>query len=240
MTVEYPLTSIVRMGFIAVMVLIPASIVSLILPLDAPEPTQAAAMEWLNTVAGGYLIGWINQIVIMLACSVVFAAAAALIYPSAPLLAGAVWILALIATTVFLIAKFLLLWAVPMSVKAIAAQNQGPGAAETVLTALGPEVAYGIIPAFDSLGFIFYAVIGLILFLPLFRLSICGKVASLALLMFSFSYLVLMAAALIDILSESEFSAFAYDSGKLIFVSAVALAFPFRAGLKANAAGTGS
>ncbi|MEO1043379.1 MAG: hypothetical protein AAFX52_13940 [Pseudomonadota bacterium] len=236
MTKEHILVSIFRMGFIAVIVLIIASILSLFLPVDAPEPTQAAAAEWLNTIAGGYLIGWINQIVLMLACSIILAGGAALIYPSAPMRATAVWILALIATTVFLIAKFLLFWAVPMSVKAIAAQNQGAGEAETVLMALGPDVAYGIIPALDSLGFIFYAVIGLILFLPLFRLSVSGKVASLALLAFSVSYLFFMAAALIDIFSESEFSALAYNSATLIVVFAVALAFPFRAGLNAISA----
>ena len=229
MTKEHLLSSLFRMGFTAVIVLIVTAILSLFLPLDAPEPTEAAAAEWLNTVAGGYLIGWINQIVIMLACSVILAAAAALIYPSAPLRGGAVWILTLIATTVFLIAKFLLLWAVPMSVKAIAAQTQGTNEAETVLMALGPEVAFGLIPALDNLGFTFYAIIGLILFRPLFRLSISGKVASVALLAFGLGQFLLMIAALIDIFSESEFSALVYDNVKLMVVIALALAVQLRA-----------
>ena len=232
MTKEYFFTSLFRMGFAAVIVLIVTAILSLFLPLDAPEPTQTAAAEWLNTVAGGYLAGWINQIVIMLACSVILAAGAALIYPSAPLRVGAVWILTLIATTVFLIAKFLLLWAVPMSVKAVAAQTQGTNEAETVLMALGPEVAFGLIPALDNLGFTFYAIIGLILFRPLFRLSISCKIASVALLVFGLGHLLLMTAALIDVFSESEFSALVYDNVKLMVVIALALAVQFRARLQ--------
>lgn len=232
MTKEHFLASLFRLGFIAVIVLLLTATLSLFLPLDAPEPTQAAAAEWLNTVASGYLVGWINQIGMMLACSVILAMGAALIYPSAPLRVGAVWILTLIATTVFLIAKFLLLWAVPMSVKAIAAQTQGTNEAETVLMALGPEVAFGLIPALDNLGFTLYAIIGLILFRPLFRLSISGKVASVALLVFSLGHLLLMTAALIDIFSESEFSALVYDNVKLMVVVAVALAVQFRGRLQ--------
>ena len=95
--------AIFDLGYKAAFVFLVTAAISFALPLEAPDPTQSAAELWLNTEAGGYLFGWLNQVILMFAFAVILVAAGLLIYSSAPLRAGAVWVLTLMSTLAFLI-----------------------------------------------------------------------------------------------------------------------------------------
>ena len=61
------------LGFKAVVVFIITAVVSVFLPLEAPVPTQEDAAYWLMNTMSGYVFGWVNQIIAMLACAAIFA-----------------------------------------------------------------------------------------------------------------------------------------------------------------------
>jgi hypothetical protein len=182
----------------------------------------------LNTEAGGYLFGWLNQVILMLASSVILLAAGLLIYSSAPLRAGAVWVLTLMSTLAFLMSKFLSLWSVPLTVKAIAAENAVAGSAQSILTTLGPSEAFGLVPSIDYLGFWLYGLIGLLLFRPLFRQSLSAKIAAIALLMYGILFHLVYVAVVIDLLGQSDVGDAFFLINFLVLIAVIALLFRFR------------
>jgi hypothetical protein len=220
--------AIFDLGYKAVIVLLITVVISLALPLEAPDPTQIAAALWLNTEAGGYLFGWLNQLILMFACAVIFLAAGLLIYSSAPLRAGAVWVLTLMSTLAFLISKFLSLWSVPLAAKAIAAENAVAGSAQSILVTLGPSEAFGLVPSIDYLGFWLYGVMGLLLFRPLFRQSLSAKIAAVALLFYGILFHLIYVALMIDLIGQSDVAGVVFLIGFLILIAAIALLFRFR------------
>ncbi len=217
------------LGAISVLVLALSFIASLFLPLDAPAANQEAAAVWLNTVAGLYLLGWLNQIIAMLACSGVFTAAGWLIFPQAPLRASMVWVLTIISVAVFLITKFFTLWSVPLAAKALASGSAQSDLARAFLSVLAPQAAFSLSPSLDYLGFWLYAFIGLCLFRPLFRLSISAKFAALAFLIFGIGLNLAYIAPLIDGISLNGISDVVLSLGILIFIASACLFFDFRA-----------
>ncbi len=222
------------LGVVAGAVFIITGILSFFLPLDAPAPTQEDTALWHMNTAGPYLFGWLNQIIAMLALSVVLAVAAWQIFPAAPLRAGTVWVLTVSSTVVFLISKFLSIWAVPLLAKAIAAGSNESEAAATLLSALGPSTAFGLIPSMDYLGFWLYALIGFFAFRPLFRLSWSAKIAAVVLLIYGIAFHLVGIAVLIDILSQSQVGDSVMSIAYLVAIAAIASLFHFRAPVLSN------
>lgn len=220
--------AIFDLGYKAAFVFLITAVISLALPLEAPVPTQSAAELWLNTEAGGYLFGWLNQVILMFASSVILLAAGLLIYSSAPLRAGAVWVLTLMSTLAFLMSKFLSLWSVPLTVKAIAAESAVAGSAQSILTTLGPSEAFGLVPSIDYLGFWLYGLIGLLLFRPLFRQSLSAKIAAIALLMYGILFHLVYVAVVIDLLGQSDVGDAFFLINFLVLIAVIALLFRFR------------
>ena len=220
--------AIFDLGYKAAFVFLVTAAISFALPLEAPDPTQSAAELWLNTEAGGYLFGWLNQLILMFACSVIFLAAGLLIYSSAPLRAGAVWVFTLISTIAFLTSKFLSLWAVPLTAKAIAAESAVAGSAQSILVTLGPSEAFGLVPSIDYLGFWLYGLIGLLLFRPLFRQSLSAKIAAVALLFYGILFHLIYVALMIDLMGQSDVACVVFLIGLLVLIAAIALLFRFR------------
>ena len=220
--------AIFDLGYKAAFVFLLTAAISFALPLEAPDPTQSAAELWLNTEAGGYLFGWLNQVILMFAFAVILVAAGLLIYSSAPLRAGAVWVLTLMSTLAFLISKFLSLWAVPLTAKAIAAENAVAGSAQSILVTLGPNEAFGLVPSIDYLGFWLYGLIGLLLFRPLFRQSLSAKIAAIALLMYGILFHLVYVAVVVDLLGQSDVGDAFFLINFLVLIAVIALLFRFR------------
>ena len=64
-----------RLGLVSVIVVVLTTLVSFWLPLDVPngfEAQHADRVDWLNANRGIFIIGWINQIISMLAFAGVF------------------------------------------------------------------------------------------------------------------------------------------------------------------------
>jgi hypothetical protein len=220
--------TIFDLGYKAVIVFLITAVISLALPLDAPVPTQSAAELWLNTEVGGYLFGWLNQVILMFSSSLILLAAGLSIYSSAPLRAGAVWVFTLMSTLAFLISKFLSLWSVPLTAKAIAAENAVAGSAQSILVTLGPNEAFGLVPSIDYLGFWLYGLIGLLLFRPLFRQSLSAKIAAIALLMYGILFHLVYVAVVIDLLGQSDVGDAFFLINFLVLIAVIALLFRFR------------
>jgi hypothetical protein len=182
----------------------------------------------LNTEAVGYIFGWLNQVILMFSSSVVLLAAGLLIYSSAPLRAGAVWVLTLMSTTVYLMSKFLSLWSVPLTVKAISAENAVASSAQSILVTLSPNEAFGLVPSIDYLGFWLYGLIGLLLFKPLFRQSLSAKIAAIALLMYGILFHLVYVAVVIDLLGQSDVGDAFFLINFLVLITVFALLFRFR------------
>jgi hypothetical protein len=220
--------AIFDLGYKAAFVFLITGVISLFLPLEAPAPTQSAAELWLNTEAVGYLFGWLNQVILMFSSSVVLLVAGLLIYSSAPLRAGAVWVLTLMSTLVYLMSKFLSLWSVPLTVKAISAENAVASSAQSILVTLGPNEAFGLVPSIDYLGFWLYGLIGLLLFRPLFRQSLSAKIAAIALLMYGILFHLVYVAVVVDLLGQSDVGDAFFLINFLVLIAVIALLFRFR------------
>ena len=214
-------------GFNAVIVIIFTAIISFFLPLDAPAPSQEESAQWLMTKGTPYLFGWFNQVVAMIASSIVLAVAAWQIFPAAPLRAGLVWIMAFSATIIFLLTKFLSLWGIPLMAKAIASASTDAESAKILLQALSPSGGFGLNPTLDFLGFWLYGLCGLFLFLPLFRLTLSAKIAAIALLIYGIGIHLVFVAGQIDILAHTEITGAVLAVSLLLVVACLALMFHF-------------
>lgn len=214
----------------AVIVLLACVVPALFLPLEAPGATQKDAAIWIMDTMNGYMMGWIVQMIAMLALSIIFAGAALQIYVASPLRATIVWFFTSLSVIAFIIPKFMALWTVPMAAKALAADSAESAVAQTVLMALAPSVTFGLAPSFDYLGFWLYALIGLLLFRPLLALSVSAKIAAVAFFLFGLLFHFIFVAAYVDLLSYRDIPA-AFDLAGLLLlvIASTALFFQFRA-----------
>jgi hypothetical protein len=216
------------LGFKAVIVLILTVVVTFIFPLEAPEATQESAIYWLMNTEIGYILGWINQIVSMVSLSVVIAIAAWQVVEDHPLRAIISWALNLMATMAFFIVKFINVWSVPLMAKALASGSAESVNAGTALNTLAPSVAFGFGPSLDYLGFALYAAACLVVWRPLYRLSISTKVAAIGFLLFGVIYFLTLVAPYFDILAQADIEGWVLASALPLVIACVALFFRFK------------
>ena len=219
------------LGFKAVVVFIITAVVSLFLPLEAFAPTQEDAAYWLMNTMSGYVFGWVNQIVAMLACAVIFACAAWQFFATSPIRAVIIWMLTSLSIMTFLIVKFFNVWAVPMMAKALASGSAESDSAETFLSALAPSFAFGLGPSLDYLGFGLYAAISIMLFRPLYRLSTSAKISAIAFLLFGVSFFLLLVAPSISLLGQADIEAALYISSLPLVFAFIAIMVHFKANI---------
>jgi hypothetical protein len=153
---------------------------------------------------GGYVFGWLNQIVAMVALSVVLVVAAWQVFQTHPLRAITSWMFTLMATMAFFIVKFINAWSVPLMAKALASESAQSANAEIALTALAPQVGFGFGPSLDYLGFALYAVACLVIFRSLYKISLSTKIAAIGFLLFGVLYFLVIALPYISILGQAD------------------------------------
>jgi len=203
-------------------------ILSLFLPLEAPEPNQNDAIHWLMNSHGIYVLGWTNQIVSMLAFSFAFASAAWLVVNTHPVRTVISLAFTAMATMAFFIVKFVNVWSVPLMAKALASGAEASSTAATFLTAHAPSVAFGFGPSMDYLGFLLYAIAGLLIYRPMMKLSKSAKVAAIGLLLYGILYFATLLAPYADILGQADIEVAVLISALPLLVSFVALYFSFK------------
>jgi len=224
-----------KIGVRAVILVFVTTVLSLFLPLEAPTPTQEGAAHWLMNDMSGYVLGWLNQIVAMVALSVAFAVAAWQVFQTAPLRAVTSWVFTLIATIAFFIVKFINVWSVPLMAKALASGSPESANAEITLSALAPSLAFGFGPSLDYLGFALYAVAGLAIWRRLYKLSTSAKIAAIGFLLFGVFYFLAIAAPYISLLGQADLEGVVYLTVLPLLISFIALFFHFKDQSKVNA-----
>lgn len=228
--------TISKASFWAAVVLILAGIVSVFLPLDAPEGTFAERMLWYSSNVDAYVMGWVVQMIAMLTLSGVFAGIAWQTRRSSPLSSFLAGTAVLIATVAFLIPKFIAIWSIPQMVVASSTVTTNAAVAEQLFRLLNPSLSFSLFTSFDYLGFWMYGVFGLLVALPLFRMSLSAKIAAVGLGLFGLLYHFLFVGVMTGKVSSAEIGPYAESMGLLLLVPIVSMAVYFRKAMKAAAA----
>ena len=117
-----------RLGLVSFIVVVLTTLVSLWLPLDIPngfEAQHSDRVEWLNANRGIFIIGWINQIISMLAFAGVFFGVAWHVAKIAPLRGIVAAVVVLLSVAAFIIPKFIAVWTIPQLASVVAAEASG-------------------------------------------------------------------------------------------------------------------
>ena len=228
MTTSNISSQINAISFKATVIVVLLGIVSLFLPLEAPQATQEAAAEWLINDLTLYMLGWLVQLILMFGTTTIFAGAAWQIYPTKPLRAIVLWVLTATTFIAFIIPKFIALWSVPLSARSLAAGSELGESAEAFLLSMNPSAAFGLAPSLDLLGFVIYGAMGFILFRPLYALSTSAKVAALALLFYGIAVFLVVFVGVTAIISQKDIWPYADSSTFIFIVAIVALLVRFK------------
>lgn len=215
-------------AFKATVIALAFVIVSLFLPLGSPGATQEEAAEWLINDLTPYMAGWIVQIILMFCTTTIFVGAAWQIYSTNPLRSMVLWSLTGVSFIAFSITKFIAVWSVPLSARALAAGSETRDSAEAFLLSTNPSVTFALAPALDFLGFLIYGVMGLMLFRPLVRLSTSAKIAAVSLFVYGIIICLILFVGVTAIISQSDIWGYADSSSFIFLIAIVALLIRFK------------
>ncbi|NCF74779.1 MAG: hypothetical protein GWP67_14920 [Gammaproteobacteria bacterium] len=223
-----------KAAFWSAVVLILAGVLSVFLPLDAPEGAFADRMMWYNSNVGAYVMGWIVQMIAMLTLSAVFAGTAWQTRQSHPLSTFLAGTALLIATVAFIIPKFIAIWSIPQMVVASSTVSADVAVAEQLFQLLNPSLPFSLFQSFDYLGFWMYGVFGLLVARPLFRLSLSAKIAAVALAVFGLVFHLLFVGVLTSSVVTADIGVYFESIGVLLLVPVISMAIYFRKAMKAT------
>lgn len=223
-----------RLGLVSFIVVVLTTLVSLWLPLDIPngfEAQHADRVEWLNANRGIFIIGWINQIISMLAFAGVFFGVAWHVAKIAPLRGIVAAVVVLLSVAAFIIPKFIAVWTIPQLASVVAAEASGAEMANQLLLVLNVSVPFSLYTSFDYLGFWLYAVFALLVAGPLFKGSISSKTAAVGAGLFGCIFHGLFAMLLLGEIASVEIETYFLGSVVFLLLSIVAIVPQFRTNL---------
>ena len=212
--------------------LILSGVLSLFFPLDAPEGPFAERMIWYSSNVGAFVMGWVVQMIAMLTLAGVFAGTASQVRESNPLSAFVVGTALLIATVAFIIPKFIAIWSIPQMVVASSTVTADVAVAEQLFQLLNPSLPFSLFQSFDYLGFWMYGVFGLLVALPLFRLSLSAKIAAVALGLFGALFHILFVGVLTGSVVTADIGLYFESIGALLLVPVISMAVYFKKQMK--------
>ena len=223
-----------RLGLVSFIVVVLTTLVSLWLPLDIPngfEAQHADRVEWLNANRGIFIIGWINQIISMLAFAGVFFGVAWHVAKIAPLRGIVAAVVVLLSVAAFIIPKFIAVWTIPQLASVVAAEASGAEMANQLLLVLNVSVPFSLYTSFDYLGFWLYAVFALLVAGPLFNVSISSKTAAVGAGLFGCIFHGLFVMLLLGEIASVEIETYFLGSVVFLLLSIVAIVPQFRTNL---------
>jgi hypothetical protein len=223
-----------RLGLVSFIVVVLTTLVSLWLPLDIPngfEAQHADRVEWLNANRGIFIIGWINQIISMLAFAGVFFGVAWNVAKLAPLRGIVAAVVVLLSVAAFIIPKFIAVWTIPQLASVVAAEASGAEMANQLLLVLNVSVPFSLYTSFDYLGFWLYAVFALLVAGPLFNGSISSKTAAVGAGLFGCIFHGLFAMLLLGEIASADIETYFLGSVVFLLLSIVAIVPQFRTNL---------
>jgi hypothetical protein len=227
-------TQINRAAFWAAIATLVAGIAALFLPLDAPAGPLQDRIVWLNSNSGAFIAGWIVQIGAMFARSAVFAGAAWQIANEHPLRALLGALTVLISVVAFIIPKFIAIGSIPLMAAAATSGSTGHDIAETLINLLHPSIPFTLFTSFDYLGFWLYAVFGLMVAGPLFRLTRGAKVAAISLGLFGLAFHAMLIGVLTGMIPQDDIELYSSSSMGALLFAVVGMAFHFKSVMSAK------
>ena len=223
-----------KAAFWSAVVLILSGVLSVFFPLDAPEGPFADRMQWYSSNVNAYVMGWVMQMIAMLTLSGVFAGTAWQIRRTNPLSSFLAGTAVLMATIAFIIPKFIAIWSIPQIVTASTTVAANHTVAEQLFQLLNPSLSFSLFTSFDYLGFWMYAVFGLLIARPLFRLTLSVKIAAVALGLFGLLYHILFAGVMTGNIVTADIGPYAESLGLLLLIPVISMAVYFRNAIKAT------
>jgi hypothetical protein len=220
-----------RLGLWAVLVVLITTVITLFLPLDVPDglgATQVERVDWLQINRGAFILGWINQLLAMMALTAVFLSTTWQIKRTNPLRALIASLVVCASFVVFLVPKFIAIWSIPQLTQVIATGAPGNDMAEMLLSILNVSLPFSLYTAFDYLGFWLYALFALLIAGPLFGQLRSSKIAALAAILFGAAFHGLLALLLTGSLETIDIEPAFTLVFAIILVFVVAMGFHFR------------
>jgi hypothetical protein len=223
-------------AFWSAVITLVTAVVTFIFPLDAPggyEATVSERVTWLTANSGLFMIGWVNQIVAMLALSGIFAGIAWQIAGTHPLRAILAATLVAISVVVFLIPKYIAVWTIPMLAEAIAAGSGSAASdmAQGLLPILNVSIPFSLFTSFDYLGFWLYSLVALLVARPLLQFSLSAKISGITLGVFGILYNGIVIAILAGAIERALIETYIMSTAGLLLIVTVATLFLFKRGM---------
>ena len=223
--------SINRLGFWSVFVVIVTAIISLYLPLDAPNGyavEHADRVAWLSNNRELFIAGWVNQIVAMLSLSGAFFAIAWRVGSTSPLVAMIAAMVVLMSVMAFIIPKFIAVWTIPLLADTISTAASGAELADSLLRILNVSVPFSLYTSFDYLGFWLYSLFALLVAKPLFSLSLATKLALVTLGLFGVIYQLMLVALWASEIATVDIEASFIGISLLLIIAIIAMGYEFK------------
>ena len=224
-----------RLGFWCAILVLATAVVSLFLPLDAPEAYNAEHADriaWLNANRGAFIAGWVNQIVAMLTLSGVFFAMAWQVRVRNALRAMLGGMVVLMSVVAFIIPKFMAVWTIPLLAETAASGAVGAQMSDTLLLLLNVSIPFSLYTSFDFLGFWLYGIFALLVMVPLYGESKSAKISAVTLGLFGLIYQCLFILLLAGGIEPAAINNYFLSPSILLVISVIAMAFNFKAAMK--------
>jgi hypothetical protein len=222
---------IYRLGFWSVIAVFVTGVISMFLPLDAPEAYNAEHADriaWLNANRGAFIAGWANQIVAMFTLSGVLFGIVWQIRDRNGLRAILAAMVILMSVVAFIIPKFIAIWTIPLLAETAASGAVGAEMSDSLLLLLNVSIPFSLYTSFDYLGFWLYAVFALLVAGPLYGESMSSKVAAVTLGVFGVIYQAMLIALLAGGIGATEINSYFIGASLLLLIVVIAAAFSFR------------
>ena len=220
-----------RLGFWSVFVVIVTAIISLYLPLDAPNGyavEHADRVAWLSNNRELFIAGWVNQIVAMLSLSGAFFAIVWRVGSTSPLIAMIAAMVVLMSVMAFIIPKFIAVWTLPILADTISTAASGADLADSLLRILNVSVPFSLYTSFDYLGFWLYSLFALLVAKPLFSSSLATKLASVTLGLFGVMYQLMLVALWAAEIATVDIEASFIGISLLLIIAIIAMGYEFK------------
>jgi len=227
-----------RLGLWAVLVVLITFVITLFLPLDAPgglSATQVERVDWLQGNQSTFILGWVNQLLAMMALTAVFLSTTWQIRRTNPLRALVAGLVTCASFIVFLVPKFIAIWSIPQLAQVIATGAASRDMAGVLLSILSVSLPFSLYTAFDYLGFWLYALFALLITGPLFGHLRPAKFAAIAAGLFGVAFHGLLALLLTGNLATIDIEPAFTLAFAIILVFVVAMGFQFRSALSISA-----
>ena len=223
-----------QLGLWAVFVVLVSFVITLFLPLDVPDglgATQAERVDWLQINRAAFILGWINQLMAMMALTAVLLCTSWQIRRINPLRALVASLVVCASFAVFLVPKFIAIWTIPQLAQVSATGAPGGDMAEMLLSILNVSLPYSLYTALDYLGFWLYALFTLLIAGPLFGQLRSSRIAAVAAILFGVAFHGLLTLLFTGNLATTDVEPMFTLAFTIMLVFVVAMGFHFRSAL---------